>query len=89
MMLEFAMRNGDVLRLRDENFVAKDSRHYLNYTPHKTELSSERRVFISRVHKCVWGWYTSVYPRTGAIDNLQQVMIDDVLITPKGGSHFA
>ena len=50
MMLEFAMRNGDVLRLRDENFVKKDSRHYLNYTPHKTELSSGRRVF------CAKGW---------------------------------
>lgn len=44
MMLEFAMRNGDVLRLKDENFVEKDGRHYLNYTPHKTELSSGRHV---------------------------------------------
>ena len=45
MMLEFAMRNGDVLRLRDENFVARDSHLYLSYTPHKTELTSGRRVF--------------------------------------------
>ena len=48
MMLEFAMRNGDVLRLRDENFVEKDSQHYLNYTPYKTELSSGRRVFCAK-----------------------------------------
>ena len=53
MMLEFAMRNGDVLRLREENFVEKDSRHYLNYTPHKTELSSGRRVFWP-VHEDIW-----------------------------------
>lgn len=53
MMLEFAMRNGDVLRLRDENFVEKDSRHYLNYTPHKTELSSGRRVFWP-IHEDIW-----------------------------------
>lgn len=53
MMLEFAMRNGDVLRLRDENFVEKDSRHYLNYTPHKTELSSGRRVYWP-IHEEIW-----------------------------------
>ena len=53
MMLEFAMRNGDVLRLREENFVEKDSRHYLNYTPHKTELSSGRRVFWP-IHEDIW-----------------------------------
>ena len=53
MMLEFAMRNGDVKRLRNENFVAKDSRHYLNYTPHKTELSSGRHVYWP-IHEDIW-----------------------------------
>ena len=53
MMLEFAMRNGDVLRLRDENFVAKDSRHFLTYTPHKTELSSGRHVYWP-IHEEIW-----------------------------------
>ena len=53
MMLEFAMRNGDVLRLKDENFVEKDGRHYLNYTPHKTELTSGRRVFWP-IHETIW-----------------------------------
>ena len=53
MMLEFAVRNGDVLRLRDENFIEKDGRHYLNYIPHKTELSSGRRVCWP-VHEDIW-----------------------------------
>ena len=53
MMLEFAMRNGDVLRLKNENFVEKDGKHYLNYTPHKTELSSGRRVFWP-IHESIW-----------------------------------
>ncbi len=53
MMLEFAMRNGDVLRLTSDNFVEKDSRHYLSYTPHKTELSSGRRVCWP-IHDEIW-----------------------------------
>lgn len=53
MMLEFAMRNGDVLRLREENFVERDGRHFLNYTPHKTELTSGRRVCWP-VHEVIW-----------------------------------
>ena len=53
MMLEFAMRNGDVMRLRDQNFVEKDGRHYLNYTPHKTELSSGRQVCWP-MHESIW-----------------------------------
>ena len=31
----------------------KDARHYLNYTPHKTELSSGRRVFWP-IHEDIW-----------------------------------
>lgn len=53
MMLEFAMRNGDVLRLKDENFVLKGERHFLSYTPHKTELSSGRRVYWP-IHNTIW-----------------------------------
>lgn len=53
MMLEFAMRNGDVLRLREENFIEKDGRHFLNYTPHKTELTSGRRVCWP-IHESIW-----------------------------------
>lgn len=53
MMLEFAMRNGDVLRLKEENFIERDSRHYLMYTPHKTELTSGRHVFWP-IHDDIW-----------------------------------
>lgn len=53
MMLEFAMRNSDVLRLKDSNFIEKDSGHYLSYTPHKTELSSGRRVYWP-IHEDIW-----------------------------------
>ena len=53
MMLEFAMRNGDVLRLRPENFVEKDFRHYLSYVPHKTSLTSGRRVCWP-IHADIW-----------------------------------
>ncbi len=56
MMLEFAMRNGDVLRLKDENFIEKDGRHYLSYTPHKTELSSGRHVCWP-IHESIWKKY--------------------------------
>ncbi len=58
MMLEFAMRNGDVLRLRGENFVTRGEgdgvRHFLSYMPHKTALTSGRRVFWP-IHKEIWG----------------------------------
>ena len=53
MMLEFAMRNGDVLRLKEENFVQRDGRWYLSYVPHKTELTSGRRVFWP-IHPEIW-----------------------------------
>ena len=53
MMLEFAMRNSDVLRLKRENFIEKDSKIYLNYTPHKTALSSGRRVMWP-IHEKIW-----------------------------------
>ena len=64
MMLEFAMRNGDVLRLKKENFVAKEVKvegeggermvqHFLSYVPHKTALSSGRRVYWP-IHDAIW-----------------------------------
>ena len=66
MMLEFAMRNGDVLRLRSENFTtsrpnasgrrgvaAQEGRHYLFYVPHKTALTSGRSVFWP-IHDSIW-----------------------------------
>jgi len=53
MMLEFAMRNGDVLRLKEENFIEKECLHYLSYTPHKTELTSGRHVCWP-IHESIW-----------------------------------
>ena len=54
--LRQVMRNGDVLRLKEENFIEKDGRHYLNYTPHKTELTSGRRVYWP-IHEAIWRKY--------------------------------
>ena len=53
MMLEFAMRNGDVLRLRDSNFIEGKDGVYLSYTPHKTELTSGRHVYWP-IHPEIW-----------------------------------
>ena len=65
MMLEFAMRNGDVLRLTKDNFVEKDDQHYLSYTPHKTALSSGRRVYWP-IHASIWQKYEDY----GGLDGL-------------------
>ena len=44
MMLCFAMRNNDVKRLTWANFVPTQKGVYLQYTPHKTRLTSARTV---------------------------------------------
>ena len=61
MMLEFAMRNGDIMRLRRENFIESGGRMFLNYTPHKTKHSSGRMVKWP-IHPVLWermrdGWF--------------------------------
>lgn len=53
LMLEFAMRNGDVERLRWSDFRERDGAMVLCYTPHKTALSSGRRVAWP-VHPDIW-----------------------------------
>jgi hypothetical protein len=53
MMLEFGVRNGDIKRIKAINFITKDNLTYLSYTPHKTELSSGRRVFWP-IHPSIW-----------------------------------
>ena len=53
LMLEFAMRNGDVERLRWSDFRSRDGAIVLCYTPHKTSLSSGRRVAWP-VHPDIW-----------------------------------
>ncbi len=70
MMLEFAMRNGDVLRLKGENFVTKgsgeDVEHFLSYTPHKTALSSGRWVYWP-IHPDIWRTFED-YGGLGGLD---------------------
>ena len=44
MMLMFAMRNGDVKRLTWDNFIETPHGVFLKYTPHKTRLTSARKV---------------------------------------------
>lgn len=53
LMLEFAMRNGDVARLRWADFHERDGAVTLCYMPHKTALSSQRRVAWP-VHPAIW-----------------------------------
>lgn len=53
LMLEFAMRNGDVGNLRWSDFRERDGVIVLSYTPHKTALSSGRRVAWP-VHPELW-----------------------------------
>jgi hypothetical protein len=66
MMLEFAMRNGDVLRLKELNFVETESGNFLSYTPHKTELSSGRRVYWP-THDEIWEKFND-YGRLSGLD---------------------
>lgn len=53
MMLEFAMRNSDIKRLRKDNFVLYEGKVFLNYTPHKT-MHSSGRVVKWPVHRAIW-----------------------------------
>lgn len=54
LMLEFAMRNGDVARLTWANFHTRDDgTTILCYTPHKTALTSARTVAWP-VHPAIW-----------------------------------
>lgn len=53
MMLEFAMRNSDILLLNRTNFIEYEGRVYLNYTPHKT-MHSSGRVVKWPVHRTIW-----------------------------------
>ena len=53
MMLEFAMRNGDITRITWRNFIEREGRYYLHYMPHKTSLSSGRFVCWP-VHPEIW-----------------------------------
>lgn len=43
LMFRYAMRNGDVARLRWRNFIVSGGKWQLNYIPHKTEKSTAGR----------------------------------------------
>jgi hypothetical protein len=74
MMLEFAMRNGDVLRLKDTNFVENGKGRFLSYTPHKTELSSGRRVYWP-IHDDIWRQLED-YGRLSGLDVTDETFVD-------------
>lgn len=74
MMLEFAMRNGDVLRLKDSNFVENENGRFLSYTPHKTELSSGRRVYWP-IHSEIWQRFDD-YGRLAGLDVTKETFAD-------------
>lgn len=74
MMLEFAMRNGDVLRLKEENFVENENGRFLSYTPHKTELSSGRRVYWP-IHKDIWQRFDD-YGRLAGLDVTKETFVE-------------
>ena len=68
MMLEFAMRNGDVARLRWSDFRRRETESVcLCYTPHKTELTSGR-VVAWPVHPTIWEELTKIHLATGDRD---------------------
>ena len=74
MMLEFAMRNGDVLRLKETNFVENDIGRFLSYTPHKTELSSGRRVYWP-IHDDIWRQFED-YGKLPGLDVTDETFAD-------------
>ena len=64
LMIELAMRNGDVGRLRWADFRERDGGIFLCYTPHKTAHSSQRHVCWP-VHPDIWRQF-SEYREAGA-----------------------
>ena len=85
MMLEFAMRNGDVLRLTRENFVTVKpetpdarpaNRNFLSYTPHKTALTSGRRVFWP-VHDDIWERIERLFILNRPPNDLDKPLLDE------------
>ena len=53
MMLQFAMRNGDVVAATGDYFVERNGVTYLRYKPRKTERSSGR-VVMWPIHEDIW-----------------------------------
>ncbi len=53
MMAQFAVRDGDVKTLTMDNFIERNGRMYLKYTPHKT-LASSGRVVMAEITTPLW-----------------------------------
>ena len=64
MMLEFAVRNGDILRLKRSNFTESDGHAFLCYVPHKTAHSSGRTVRWP-VHPDIWTRLEALFALSG------------------------
>ena len=76
LMLEFAMRNGDIRRLAWRNFRGRDDGVVLCYTPHKTRLTSGRTVG--------WPVHAEIWERLRAW-RAQQAAPDDGTSVPRRG----
>ena len=82
MMLEFAMRNGDIMRLKRDNFVERDGRVFLNYTPHKTEHSSGR-VVKWPVHPSIWAQMHTLF-NGDDLPELDEAVFDELNAAMRG-----
>ena len=82
MMLEFAMRNGDIMRLKRDNFVERDGRVFLNYTPRKTEHSSGR-VVKWPVHPSIWAQMRTLF-NGDDLPELDEAVFDELNAAMRG-----
>ena len=82
MMLEFAMRNGDIMRLKRTNFVERDGRVFLNYTPHKTAHSSGR-VVKWPVHPSIWAQMHTIF-NGDDLPELDKAVFDELNAVMRG-----
>ena len=82
MMLEFAMRNGDIMRLRRDSFVERGGRVFLNYTPHKTEHSSGR-VVKWPVHPSIWAQMHTIF-NGDDLPELDETVFDELNLKMRG-----
>lgn len=74
-MLEFAVRNGDIPRLRWSNVVSRGTELFLRYAPHKTALSSGRIV--------CWPIHRDI---VASLESLQSQTKSDFLLP--GAAHY-
>ena len=88
MMLEFAMRNGDIRRIGRSNFIEFEGRIFLNYIPNKTARSSGRMVKWP-VHPDIWKMLLIIKPwdlqiREKHFDQINRAMRDIGFVGSKG-----